>query len=225
MNKKNEQLPGIIKMVISVEIIAFVLFMIYFIFQDRGIHEMISQREEMQYTYGELQKVYREYQDSLDKNERMKQSLIQKREDQKRRIPDGLQVIYGSWIITPYYSGGEVVKEEKDQWEMTITSDSVRIGEHEIGKPVFCMSVRNKWNLIYLTLERYGISREKAKDLIPEGYYVEIKLGQSECEENILLSEEEELMWKTKYYLVDEDTMFGVSSEEKDTVYYLHRSK
>ena len=32
-------------------------------------------------------------------------------------------------------------------------------------------------------------------------------------------------MWKTKYYLVDEDTMFGVSSEEKDTVYYLHRSK
>jgi hypothetical protein len=113
----------------------------------------------------------------------------------------------------------------KDQWEMTITSDSVRIGEHEIGKPVFCMSVRNKWNLIYLTLERYGISREKAKDLIPEGYYVEIKLGQSECEENILLSEEEELMWKTKYYLVDEDTMFGVSSEEKDTVYYLHRSK
>ena len=58
-----------------------------------------------------------------------------------------------------------------------------------------------------------------------EGYYVEIKLGQSECEENILLSEEEELMWKTKYYLVDEDTMFGVSSEEKDTVYYLHRSK
>lgn len=186
---------------------------------------MISQREEMQYTYGELQKVYREYQDSLDKNERMKQSLIQKREDQKRRIPDGLQVIYGSWIITPYYSGGEVVKEEKDQWEMTITSDSVRIGEHEIGKPVFCMSVRNKWNLIYLTLERYGISREKAKDLIPEGYYVEIKLGQSECEENILLSEEEELMWKTKYYLVDEDTMFGVSSEEKDTVYYLHRSK
>ena len=84
MNKKNEQLPGIIKMVISVEIIAFVLLMIYFIFQDRGIHEMISQREEMQYTYGELQKVYREYQDSLDKNERMKQSLIQKREDQKR---------------------------------------------------------------------------------------------------------------------------------------------
>lgn len=51
MNKKNEQLPGIIKMVISVEIIAFVLLMIYFIFQDRGIHEMISQREEMQYTY------------------------------------------------------------------------------------------------------------------------------------------------------------------------------
>lgn len=155
----------------------------------------------------------------------MKQSLIQKREDQKRRIPDGLQVIYGSWIITPYYSGGEVVKEEKDQWEMTITSDSVRIGEHEIEKPVFCMSVRNKWNLIYLTLERYGISREKAKDLIPEGYYVEIKLRQSEDAENILLSEEEELMWKTKYYLVDEDTMFGVSSEEKDTVYYLHRSK
>ena len=92
MNKKNEQLPGIIKMVIGVEIVAFVLLMIYFIFQDRGIHEMINQREEMQYTYGELQKVYCEYQDSLDKNERMKQSLIQKREDQKRRIPDGLQV-------------------------------------------------------------------------------------------------------------------------------------
>lgn len=225
MNKKNEQLPGIIKMVISVEIIAFVLLMIYFIFQDRGIHEMINQREEMQYTYGELQKVYCEYQDSLDKNERMKQSLIQKREDQKRRIPDGLQVIYGSWIITPYYSGGEVVKEEKDQWEMTITSDSVRIGEHEIEKPLFRMAVRNKWNLIYLTLERYGISREKAKDLIPEGYYVEIKLEQPEYAENILSPEEEDLMWKTKYYLVDEDTMFGVSSEEKDTVYYLHRSK
>lgn len=225
MNKKNEQLPGIIKMVIGVEIVAFVLLMIYFIFQDRGIHEMINQREEMQYTYGELQKVYCEYQDSLDKNERMKQSLIQKREDQKRRIPDGLQVIYGSWIITPYYSGGEVVKEEKDQWEMTITSDSVRIGEHEIEKPVFRMAVRNKWNLIYLTLERYGISREKAKDLIPEGYYVEIKLEQPEYAENILSPEEEDLMWKTKYYLVDEDTMFGVSSEEKDTVYYLHRSK
>ena len=225
MNKKNEQLPGIIKMVISVEIIAFVLLMIYFIFQDRGIHEMINQREEMQYTYGELQKVYREYQDSLDKNERMKQSLIQKREDQKRRIPDGLQVIYGSWIITPYYSGGEVVKEEKDQWEMTITGDSVRIGEHEIEKPVFRMAVRNKWNLIYLTLERYGISREKAKDLIPEGYYVEIKLGQSEYAENILSPEEEDLIWKTEYYLVDEDTMFGVSSEAKDTVYFLHRSK
>lgn len=225
MNKKNEQLLGIIKMVIGVEIVAFVLLMIYFIFQDRGIHEMINQREEMQYTYGELQKVYCEYQDSLDKNERMKQSLIQKREDQKRRIPDGLQVIYGSWIITPYYSGGEVVKEEKDQWEMTITSDSVRIGEHEIEKPVFRMAVRNKWNLIYLTLERYGISREKAKDLIPEGYYVEIKLEQPEYAENILSPEEEDLMWKTKYYLVDEDTMFGVSSEEKDTVYYLHRSK
>lgn len=225
MNKKNEQLPGIIKMVISVEIIAFVLLMIYFIFQDRGIHEMINQREEMQYTYGELQKVYREYQDSLDKNERMKQSLIQKGEDQKRRIPDGLQVIYGSWIITPYYSGGEVVKEEKDQWEMTITGDSVRIGEHEIEKPVFRMAVRNKWNLIYLTLERYGISREKAKDLIPEGYYVEIKLGQSEYAENILSPEEEDLIWKTEYYLVDEDTMFGVSSEAKDTVYFLHRSK
>lgn len=225
MNKKNEQLPGIIKMVIGVEIVAFVLLMIYFIFQDRGIHEMINQREEMQYTYGELQKVYCEYQDSLDKNERMKQSLIQKREDQKRRIPDGLQVIYGSWIITPYYSGGEVVKEEKDQWEMTITSDSVRIGEHEIEKPLFRMAVRNKWNLIYLTLERYGISREKAKDLIPEGYYVEIKLEQPEYAENILSPEEEDLMWKTKYYLVDEDTMFGVSSEEKDTVYYLHRSK
>ena len=42
MNKKNEQLPGIIKMVISVEIIAFVLLMIYFIFQDRGIHESLS---------------------------------------------------------------------------------------------------------------------------------------------------------------------------------------
>ena len=41
MNKKNEQLPGIIKMVISVEIISFVLLMIYVIFQDRGIHEMI----------------------------------------------------------------------------------------------------------------------------------------------------------------------------------------
>lgn len=225
MNKKNEQLPGIIKMVISVEIVAFVLLMIYFIFQDRGIHEMINQREEMQYTYGEIQKVYREYQDSLDKNERMKQSLIQKREDQKRRIPDGLQVIYGSWIITPYYSGGEVVKEEKDQWEMTITSDSVRIGEHEIEKPVFRMAVRNKWNLIYLTLERYGISREKAKDLIPEGYYVEIKLRQLEDAENILSPEEEDLIWKTEYYLVDEDTMFGVSSEEKDTVYFLHRSK
>lgn len=225
MNKKNEQLPGIIKMIIGVEIVAFVLLMIYFIFQDRGIHEMINQREEMQYTYGELQKVYCEYQDSLDKNERMKQSLIQKREDQKRRIPDGLQVIYGSWIITPYYSGGEVVKEEKDQWEMTITSDSVRIGEHEIEKPLFRMAVRNKWNLIYLTLERYGISREKAKDLIPEGYYVEIKLEQPEYAENILSPEEEDLMWKTKYYLVDEDTMFGVSSEEKDTVYYLHRSK
>ena len=74
-------------------------------------------------------------------------------------------------------------------------------------------------------MERYGISREKAKDLIPEGYYVEIKLRQLEDAENILSPEEEDLMWKTKYYLVDEDTMFGVSSEEKDTVYYLHRCK
>ena len=68
---------------------------------------------------------------------------------------------------------------------MTITSDSVRIGEHEIGKPVFCMSVRNKWNLIYLTLERYGISREKAKDLIPEGYII-IRGRRTDVENEIL---------------------------------------